>query len=211
MLGLLIWCAASASGAAEPALPSTQAFQPGEAPPVHRLEGTLSIAARGLQVVEHNRVPFYPEIAGDLPDFSVDLVSDGALLIPLDRGYRVTSHPAYDLFVSPGQAWHDRDRDVASLPFTLIARGVGCTHNGLVRFEYSADGIHEAEVLVNQETCHFAKFDLWGEVEATFERRPLAGGATAREQYRAERAASIPTKDFAALDALGIDTQMLPR
>lgn len=189
--------------------PSTESFTAGTTRAEHRLEGTLSISAEGLDVIEHNRVPFYPAIEGDLPAISVELASDGEYVVPLNRGYRVTDHPAFDIFVSPGRAWRDGDTDVASLPFTLIARGVGCTHNGLFRFEYSPSGIDAAEVLVNQETCHFAKFDLWGDIDATFEPSSGATRDEAVARYRAERANRVPTRDFSALETLGVDTDML--
>ena len=190
-------------------LPSTDAFAPGATSATHRLDGTVTISAQDLNVIEHNRVPFYPRIEGDLPTISVELASDGEYVVPLNRGYRVTNHPAFDIFVSPGRSWREDDTDVASLPFTLIARGVGCTHNGLFRLEYSTAGIRNARVLVNQETCHFAKFDLWGEVDATFDPASRAPRHGAVERYRAERANHVPTRSFAELEKLGVDTELL--
>ena len=128
----------------------------------------------------------------------------------MQRGLTVTAHPQFDLFVSPGRAWRDGRRDRASLPFTLLSRSVNCTHNGLVTFAYTADSIDDVEVLVNQETCHFIKADIWGKAKGSYTPGPVVDAQALRSAYATERANRIPTESFADLASkYAIDLDLL--
>ena len=181
---------------------STASFAPGPNPPAVPLQGNVTLWGQRLNVYEHVRQSWLPEVAGELPLFEFDVVNHGSALIPVQREYRVTSHEVFDYFISPGQAWTDGSHSYASLPFTLIHRWTNCTHNGLVRFRYTESEIADIEFLVNQETCHFLKFDMWGSGTAVYRPRPVPSADDVRQRYEAEVTHRMPTRPLSELTSI---------
>ena len=182
--------------------PSTAAFAPGSAPSNVELEGHVRFSASGLTVVEHIRAPFLPPTPSDLPDIDVDLVQSGQDLLPARRGLVTTTHPLFDYFVGPGRVWSENGHARGSLPITLMYRDDGlinCAHNGLIGFTYTKTSIDDVQILVDQETCHFVKFDLWGAGRATYAPHRVDGAEAIRTAFAQERSDRIPTKPLAAL------------
>ena len=194
----MIWLLVPGSGWASEAY-STDGFAPGDEPAGVVLEGHVTFSASGLSLTMITNAPFMPAIPHDLPTIEVDLVRRGQDLLPVQRGLVTSAHPVFDYFVSPGRVWSEGEYAHASLPFTLMNRIVNCAHNGLLTFRYTATRIEEVRVLVNQETCHFTKFDLWGEGLARYTPGPVAGADATRAAFASEQAQRIPTKPLAAL------------
>ena len=180
---------------------STAEFTPGTTPTDVKLEGHLTIDASGLDVHEYNRVPFVTPIRGAIPRLEIDLVQSGQDLLPARRGLVTTSDPMFDYFVGPGRVWSDGERARASLPFTLATHDTNCAHNGLVTFVFTATSVDDVRVLVNQETCHFVKFDLWGSGKGTFTPGTIANAAEIRAQFADERKHLIPSDSLDAFAA----------
>lgn len=201
-------CCAFASAANEP-WPAAD-FAPGADVATIPIEGRVVIEAKGLSVREHVRAPFIPPIPAELPDLDLELVTSGDLLIPARRDLVITSHPIFDYFVDVGRVWSEDGVGRASLPFALMNRYVNCTHNGVVGFTYAAGNVTDVRVEVTQETCHFAKFDLWGEGRATYTPGPVAHADAIRADVAQERAHRLPTRPIAQLAAdRGVDLERL--
>src|SRR5262249_43150629 len=108
-----------------------------------------------------------------------------------------------DYFVGPGRVWSENGRARGSLPITLMNRFgiINCAHNGLIAFSYTAKKIDDVQVLFDQETCHFLKFDAWGAGRATYAPHRVDARAAIGAAFAQERADRIPTKPLAALAA----------
>lgn len=178
-------------------------FQPPDhaVPPDTPFIGTLTMTPTQLQFEEYVRASFLEPVTESLPAFSFNYVSDGTDLIPLRRGLIPGEHPQFDFLLGPGQIWQDRDANLhVSLPFTLMSRGVNCTHNGLLRFtlEKGKEGEKQSgSFLINQETCHFLKFDMWGPVSVVYTPAELPRATRIITEFRHEVAGRIPTKPYA--------------
>ena len=187
--------AGSAAGGPPPY--PTAVFAPGDGPATRPLNGHVVFRFSDPNVNVLARAPFVGPVV-DIPEIEVDLVTDGGDLIPIARGLMVTDHASFDLFVSPGRVWSEGTDHRGSLPFTLVSRDVNCAHNGLLGFRYSATTIDEVRVLINQETCHFLKFDMWGPGVAHYVPYVAEGRQAAVAVYRDER--RFPVKPLAALE-----------
>ncbi|MCZ6641344.1 MAG: hypothetical protein O7F71_07185 [Gammaproteobacteria bacterium] len=178
-------------------------FQPPDhaAPPDTALTGTLSVTRKQLQIEEFVRADFIPPLSDSFPDFSFDYVSDGTNLIPARRGLIPVRQSRFDLLLGPGRIWQDRAGVVkASLPFTLMSREANCTHNGLLKFTLVAgkEGNKQSgSILINQETCHFLKFDMWGAVSVVYTPTAMPLAQQVIADFRDEVAARIPSRPYA--------------
>jgi len=178
-------------------------FQPPDhaAPPETPLIGTLTVTPYQLQIEEYVRAEFIPPLSDTLPAFRFDYVSDGTNLIPVRRGLIPSRHSRFDFLLGPGRIWQDSDGAVqASIPFTLMSREANCTHNGLLRFTLvrGKEGERQSgSILINQETCHFLKFDMWGAVSVVYTPTALPLAQQIIAEFRDEVAARIPTKAYA--------------
>ena len=107
-----------------------------------------------------------------LPPFEFDFVQDGDFLIPLRRGSLPSSHPMWEYILEPGYISSDKDQPSnrrVSLPFALQERNANCMHNGVLNFTIDAnDKTPSATVSISSETCMYFKFDLSGNLPATF-------------------------------------------
>ena len=165
------------------------------------LEGVFVFEPKGLEVHEHTRATFLPEVLRDLPRFEIEVVTNGMELIPANRRLVTTEHPQFDYIVSAGSVWAEGDEHWAGIPFTLIHRGVNCTHNGEFTFRYGDNSIAHPFVRVNQETCHFLKVDIQGSVDSfSYDPQPVANRDEIVEKYVVESNARLPVKSLEALE-----------
>lgn len=169
-----------------------------DAPP---FEGVLVLDPIGLDVVEHQRMNWFPPVRGDLPKMNLEIVFHDGVVIPVERGLVTTQHPHFDYLASAGSVWQDGGENWVGIPFTLIHRFGNCTHNGVFNIRYDAEKVYEINVLINQETCHFVKFDLQGSVaEFSFETKTMPERDEVIRQYEQEENARIPTATIKELE-----------
>ncbi|HSM68282.1 MAG TPA: hypothetical protein VK830_01105, partial [Xanthomonadales bacterium] len=140
-----------------------------------------------------------------LPAFRVAFVANGPEILPLQTGPLPSDHPYWELLPGPGRAWREAGEDgrfQAQISFALRERYQNCTHNGLLRFAYTADGrITPVQWQVTTETCLYLKINLSGELAASFEPgRPEGADArvAARRTLLAHR---LPLRPISALAA----------
>ena len=185
----------------KPATPVNEAafaLSANAAPPAHFLEGRLElISSERNSIFEKLRDDFNylgtrKDVNWDqLPKFSFDFVQNGSHLIPVRQGLVITGHPAWNYVVGPGRAWQeegDHGYSRASFPFTLVQRNQNCTHNGVMTFLFTdgkRNNISKIRYQITQETCLYFKFNLWGQVSATYtpyrvkDRKIMASGIVA--------------------------------
>ena len=169
-----------------------------DAPP---FEGVLVLEPKGLDVVEHQRMNWFPPVRGDLPKMNLEIVYHDGVVIPVERGLVTTQHPHFDYIASAGSVWQDGGKNWVGLPFTLINRFGNCTHNGVFNIRYDFEKVYEITVSINQETCHFVQFDMKGSVaEFSFESKTIPKRDDVIQQYEREENARIPTATIQELE-----------
>jgi len=140
-----------------------------------------------------------------LPKLGFEFVQNGSYLIPVRQGLVITGHPAWNYIVGPGRVWQedgDEGYTRASFPFTLVERNQNCTHNGVMTFLFS-DGptknISNVRFQITQETCLYFKFNMWGQLSATYRPYPVKDSERMKNAHAAEVSKRLPTKPFAEL------------
>jgi hypothetical protein len=140
-----------------------------------------------------------------LPAFSFEFVQNGSHLIPVIQGLIVTGNPSWNYIIGPGRVWRE-DGDAgytrASFPFALAERSQNCVHNGEMMFLFSNTKpirISKVRYQVTQETCAYLKFDMWGQLSATYTPAGISDSAELKNDHASEIANRIPRKPFAAL------------
>jgi len=140
-----------------------------------------------------------------LAAFSFEFVQDGNDLIPVQQGLVLTGNPVWNYIIGPGRVWQQSDDSRytrASFPFALIQRNQNCVHNGAMTFLFSnskSPAISHVRYQITQETCRYAKFNLWGQISATYTPSSVANAATIKSDHAAEVANRLPTKPLSAL------------
>jgi len=174
-------------------------------------EGTLTLsdpaAGGGFKVLENteayestNNSPWM-----HLAPFSFQFVQSGSDLIPVEQGLVITGSPAWNYIVGPGRIWQesgDHGYMRASFPFALVERNQNCVHNGEMTFLFSnvkSPNVSKVRYQVTQETCLYLKFDLWGQLPASYTRGKVANAQAVRDAAIVESADRLPTKPFSAL------------
>ena len=198
---VLILLASLAESRAQEVL-STDLFSPGSKLATVQFEGELAFDFSDAHIKQLSHVDFLPDGAPALPILAVTLIADGQDLIPVSRGLRTTDDPVWDYFISPGKSWQEGSASLASLPLTLIYRPTGCTHNGLIRFRYSATEVTDARILMGQETCHFLRADISGRGKVTYRQSKLSETNEIRTAWRTEKRARLRTF---SLDEFAVD------
>lgn len=176
-------------------------YAPLDEPATLPLEGTIKIIGTDLVVVDHHKDSWLPSTGPTLPVMEFDVITVGRSVVPRSRSLQITTHFLFDYIVSPGKSWSDGDQNWASLPFTLIHRWVGCTHNGLLKFRFDETQIDQASIRIDQETCHFHKFDMNGDVRVEFVLDSVDDSADIQQQFLEEtenRLATASFEDFTA-------------
>jgi len=140
-----------------------------------------------------------------LPPSSFEFVQNGSYLVPAKQGLFITGSPAWNYIVGPGRVWRenaDSGYTRASFPFALIERNQNCVHNGEMTLLFSntkAPHVSNVRYQITQETCRYTKFDMWGQVPATYSPYKVANNTQLENDHASEVANRIATKPFAAL------------
>ncbi|WP_417495339.1 serine hydrolase [Maricaulis sp.] len=177
-------------------------------PPPARLDGQLSLAA--AQRADHFTLLLdefdAANSAGrldELPGFTLDLVSEGSALIPVQRGPQQGDHPEWEWIFQPGRIWDGGDGNGwmrAALPVALQERNANCIQNGLMSFLHRDSGeVSQAVVQIGAQTCAYLQFDLLARLPVSFEPGAVADAETVRQAWRSESAARLPRSPLADL------------
>ncbi len=137
-----------------------------------------------------------------LPEFDLEFVQDGSVLIPVTQGLVFSGNPYWNYIIGPGRIWQENaDNGYArlSFPFALVDRNQNCTHNGVMAFLFNGTSISQVRYQVTQETCLYFKFDLWGQLTATYTPETIPNASTIKAEHAAEAADRLPTRPISAL------------
>jgi len=140
-----------------------------------------------------------------LANFRFQFVQNGSYLIPVQQGLVITGSPAWNYIVGPGRVWQeDGDHGYmrASFPFALVERNQNCVHNGEMTFLFShtrSPNLSNVRYQVTQETCLYLKFNMWGQLSATYVREKIANAEELKNAASAELTNRLPSKPFSAL------------
>jgi hypothetical protein len=142
-----------------------------------------------------------------LASFSFQFVQDGSHLIPVQQGLLITGSSAWNYIVGPGRVWQeegDHGYTRASIPFSLVERNQNCVHNGEMTFLFSdkkKPRVSQVRYQITQETCEYFKFNMWGQLPATYVPSKVAGAEELRKAAAVEVANRLPSKPISALTA----------
>jgi len=137
-----------------------------------------------------------------LPKFDLEFVQDGSYLIPVTQGLVITGHPYWNYIVGPGRIWKesgDHGYARASFPFALVERNQNCTHNGVMTFLFNGTSVSNVLYQITQETRIYFKFNMWGQLMATYTSETISNAATLKVDHAAEVTNRLPTKPLSAL------------
>ena len=137
-----------------------------------------------------------------LPKFDFEFVQDGSYLIPVTQGLSISGHPYWNYIVGPGRIWKensDRGYSRASFPFALVERNQNCIHNGVMTFLFNGTNVSNVRYQITQETCLYFKFNMWGQLTATYTSETFSNAATPKADHAAEAINRLPTKPISAL------------
>ncbi len=138
-------------------------------------------------------------------DFAYEFVQDGAALVPMRRGAIPGSHAWWEVILEPGRVWNeagDHGLTRAAIPFSLQERNSNCTHNGVLMFLFGANGIGSRTAMqITSETCLYLHIDLWAMLQTQYRPTVPVRRAVVLLAYRAERAARMPVRTLAQLQA----------
>jgi len=182
---------------------------PAATAPTGRFEGTLTLQ----DTATHGG--FTPEggTAGEtgftasqqhLPPVSITFVQDGSYLIPSVQGLVITGSPAFNYIVGPGRAWNESDDHGwtrASFPLTLVDRNQNCTHNGVAMFIFKGSQVSAVRYQVTTETCELYKWDMYGQLPATYQPSVVSDAPALERAEAAQVAGQIPVRPITDLPA----------
>jgi len=137
-----------------------------------------------------------------LPDLDLQFVQDGSFLIPVNQGLVFSGSKYWNYIVDPGRIWQengDHGYARASFPFSLVERNQNCTHNGVMTFLFDGTHVSQVRYQITQETCLYFKFDMWGQVTASYIPETIPQAHALKAAYAAEVANRLPAKPFSAL------------
>ena len=168
-------------------------------------EGRLTLSATtdsGSEVIQDDLNYAADAARMQLPTFDLQFVQDGSFLIPVTQGLVFTGHPYWNYIVGPGRIWQeDGDQGSArvSFPFTLVERNANCTHNGVMTFLFDGSQVSQVRYQITQETCLYFKFNMWGQVAATYTPESIPRAEELKAAHATELANHLPTKPIADL------------
>lgn len=179
------------------ALPSTEKFAG-----VLKISGTPStkILYADMKYQTQNEIAE----AKTLPaDFNYAFVQNGDVLLPVLRGPILSSHPYWEFVLEPGKVWNqpgDHGYSRAAIPFALIQKNEGCTHNGVMTFLFKDTGaISQVAMQISSETCMYLKFDMWGMLHATYTPSTVAAASAVITTYQNNVAYRLPVRPISQL------------
>ena len=127
---------------------------------------------------EWSRIKSVGEPIKKLPPFSVSFIHHKQNLIPIDTGFKISSHPYWEISFQAGVTWQeesDNNWSRASVPFALQERAANCTHNGVMTWLFNNEGdISRIAYQISNETCAYFKFDMWGTLTAETKKNNLS-------------------------------------
>ncbi|HEY7887229.1 MAG TPA: hypothetical protein VIC29_03285 [Steroidobacteraceae bacterium] len=146
------------------------------------------------------------------PRITLGFVSNGDVLVPLQRGQIVAEHgpaevPSYwSVIPQFGRIWRDPSEDGpwsrAAFPLMLVSDTENHAHQGVATFRYQGREVSELQFQFAQQTAPYLlqqHFIGWGRVRMKF--APLAGREAARHRAsaQAELARRLPHRPWADL------------
>ena len=137
-----------------------------------------------------------------LPELDLQFIQDGSFLIPVTQGLVYSGSRFWNYIIGPGRIWqenNDHGFARASFPFSLVERNQNCTHNGVMSFLFDGTRVSALRFQITQETCLYFKFDLWGQVPATYIPESIPQVAQLKAAHAVEVANRLPTKPIGAL------------
>ncbi len=152
----------------------------------------------------------YESVTGKLntlPSFSLEVISDGNALIPIQRGPQQNTHPDWEWIFEPGRIWseeNDEGWSRAALPIAFQERNANCVHNGLMSFLYKDGKISQAIVQIGSETCAYMQFDMWSRLTLGFESTEIETGPETVQAYRQEVRSRLRRLPIGALNHVDI-------
>ena len=183
---------------------------PDASEPAHPVQGVLELlpemASGGIEVLKDSfGISSDPRWKlAEFPPFRYRFTSSGQAIIPELQTPQRTTHPYWEIILSPGRAWQDPahgDWSRAALPFALKEKNQNCTHNGVMKFAWHESGkISQVEWQVSSETCLYLKVNLWGTIAASYEPGPLEDAEELAVAHSAWRAARMPTQPLHQLE-----------
>jgi hypothetical protein len=184
------------------------AFPDQAALPSHVFEGRLELLGEAVngefqEIRDDYHYSDNPE-RRHLPEFDFEFIQDGSYLIPTRQGLLITGHPYWNVILGPGRAWQengDHGYTRLSFPFTLVERNANCTHNGVMAFLFDGERVSNVRYQVTQETCLYFKFNMWGQLAATYKPETVPKAEAIKANHAAEIANRMLTKPIAALAA----------
>ncbi len=192
------------------------ALPAGAAHPTHHFEGRLVLndeATKGgfNEITDTFRYTGSQDSTRKhLPEFDYEFVQTGSHLVPVQRGMLANSHPEWEYILEPGRVWDentDNGYSRAVIPFSLQQKNANCVHNGVMTFAFNDTSITNVAYQIASETCLYFKFDMWGQLGASYTPSSIAGANAIVAAHQAEVAARIPSKPIAqlAIDYPGTD------
>jgi hypothetical protein len=194
---------------ASPVDDSAFGLPPAAAPPAGRFEGTLTLqdtATRGGFTPEGGTAGEAGFTASQrhLPPTRITFVQDGSYLIPSVQGLVITGSPAFNYIIGPGRVWNENDDHGwtrASFPLTLVDRNQNCTHNGVAMFIFKGSQVSAVRYQVTTETCELYKWDVYGQLPATYQPSAVKDAAALERAEAAQVAGQIPDRPITDLPA----------
>lgn len=181
------------------------------AQPTQSFEGTLTLnntATSGsfTKISDlYNLIPAGDSPWKHLPAFSFQFVQNGSHFIPTQQGLIYTGNADWNYILGPGRVWlenSDNGYMRVALPFALVQRNQNCVHNGEMTFLFSntaSPNISRVYYQITQETCYPMKFNMWGQLSATYAPGTVQNDTAIENAEAAEVANRMPTKLFSAL------------
>lgn len=148
------------------------------------------------------------------PEFSIDLITDGADLIPAYRNIISTwpnTTSAWDVVVGAGKVWKESGDGAwnrASAPITLVSRRVGEARNCIAMFLYDGMDVSNSFIQCSQElspVCCYRAGDMRALATLAYAPGPVPDEAQIVADYRAEAADDLPVKNWSALPVANPD------
>lgn len=177
-------------------------YLPGSAaaPAMHEFGGVLNIDAASLSFIAQS-----PPARGSFPALSVQLMTVGDVLLPVDRNIISDgSAVSWDIILSPGKVWSettDLGFSRASFPFTLVTNQWNEAHNGVATFLYDDTRVSNLHFQVDQETASWSQVSFQGIATASYAPAAVADGARIAQGYLDEVGARVEVKEWAELVA----------
>jgi len=176
------------------------------APPAFTLQGKIDLAGESNQggyLLLRDDFSYSSDSKwSHLPEMSFEFVQSGSHLIPVDQSLIYTGHAHWNTMTAPGRVWQeesDQGFSRASFPFALIERNQNCVHNGVMTFLFNDTIISNIRYQITQETCMYHKFDMWGQLKATYTAAFVANADTVITAHFDWLANLLPTKLLSAL------------